>query len=55
MYEVMMGFNQSIVKYPSIAHFPGGASNDLVPNLANPKNPIPILDVKKPVKVIGAH
>ena len=34
-------FNKSIVKYPSIERFPGGASNDLKPNLQNPRNPLP--------------
>jgi arylsulfatase len=34
-------FNKSIVKYPNIERFPGGASNDLKPNLQNPKNPLP--------------
>ncbi len=40
---VMIEFDKTIVKYPNIQRFPGGASNDLVPNLQNPKNPIPIL------------
>jgi hypothetical protein len=34
-------FNKSIVKYPNIERFPGGASNDMIPNLQNPKNPLP--------------
>ena len=34
-------FNKSIVKYPNIERFPGGASNDLKPNLQNPRNPLP--------------
>jgi hypothetical protein len=37
-------FDKSIIKYPSIERFPGGASNDLIPNLQNPKNPLPLLD-----------
>jgi arylsulfatase A-like enzyme len=37
----LMEFNKSIVKYPNIERFPGGASNDLKPNLQNPKNPLP--------------
>jgi len=32
-YEVLVDFDKSIVKYPSIRRAPGGASNDLVPNL----------------------
>ena len=34
-------FNKSIIKYPSIKRFPGGASNDLLPNLQHPENPLP--------------
>ena len=26
---------------PNIERFPGGASNDMIPNLQNPKNPLP--------------
>jgi arylsulfatase len=37
----LMEFNKSIVKYPNIERFPGGASNDLKPNLQNLKNPLP--------------
>ena len=29
-FAVMFEFNQSIIKYPSLARVPGGASNDLV-------------------------
>jgi arylsulfatase A-like enzyme len=53
MYQVMIDFNKSILKYPSIARFPGGASNDLVPNLQNPANPVPIMDPNKAPRVIG--
>ena len=31
------------MKYPNIRRFPGGASNDLVPNLQDPDNPVPLL------------
>jgi arylsulfatase len=55
MSDVMVAFNKSIVKYPSIARFPGGASNDLVPNLSNPANPIPIMDMNKVPKTVTAH
>ncbi len=52
--EVLMQFNKSIVKYPSIARFPGGASNDLLPNLQNPANPLPLLgDLDKVPKTAG--
>ena len=38
--EVMLDFDQSMIKYPNIKRLPGGASNDLVPNLQNPANPV---------------
>jgi arylsulfatase len=41
---VLADFDKTIMKYPSIQRFPGGASNDLIPNLQNPKNPLPLLD-----------
>jgi len=44
----LMEFNRSIMKYPNLARFPGGESTDLLPNLANPKDPLPALDVTKP-------
>ena len=47
-------FNKSIVKYPNIERFPGGASNDMIPNLQNPRNPLPY-DPIKLGKTIGAH
>ena len=34
--------------------FPGGASNDTVPNLQHSDNPLPLMDIKKPARVIGA-
>ncbi len=40
---VILEFDQSIIKYPSITRFPGGASNDLIPNLQHPDNPLPLL------------
>lgn len=51
--EVMMDFNQSIMKYPSLRRVPGGASNDLVPNLQNPADPLPALDPANPPRVGG--
>ena len=48
-----MEFNKSIIKYPNIKRFPGGDSNDLIPNLKNPENPVPALDVKNPPKTKG--
>ncbi len=54
VYPVLIGFDMSIMKYPNIQRIPGGALNDLVPNLKNPGNPVPLLDPKKPVKVMPA-
>jgi hypothetical protein len=41
---VIFDFDKSIMKYPSIKRFPGGASNDLKPDLQHPENPLPLLD-----------
>jgi arylsulfatase len=46
-------FDKSIMQYPSITRFPGGASTDLRPNLQDPKNPVPSLDPAKPPRVEG--
>ena len=43
IYPVIVDFDKSIIKYPSITRFVGGASNDLVPNLQHPENPVPLL------------
>ncbi|HEY1863840.1 MAG TPA: hypothetical protein VGG77_09155 [Roseiarcus sp.] len=43
---VIMEFDQSIVDFPNIKRFPGGASNDQIPNLQNPDNPVPALDLR---------
>lgn len=40
---VIIDFDKSILKYPNIERSPGGASNDLVPNLQNPKDPLPLV------------
>ena len=48
VYPALIEFDKSIVKYPSIKRFPGGASNDLMPNLQNPENPVPVLDPNNP-------
>lgn len=53
LYPVLIDFDQSIIKYPSIKRFPGGASNDLMPNLQNPGAPVPALDPSKPPQVKG--
>ncbi len=36
---VIVDFDKSIMKYPNIKRFPGGASNDLIPDLQHPDNP----------------
>lgn len=43
---VLTEFDKSIMKFPNIRRFPGGASTDLIPNLQNPENPVPALDPK---------
>jgi arylsulfatase A-like enzyme len=49
--SVLTEFDKSIMKFPDIKRFPGGASNDLIPNLQHPENPVPALD---PNNVPGA-
>jgi arylsulfatase A-like enzyme len=49
---VLVDFDKSIMKYPSIKRSPGGASNDLMPNLQNPANPVPALDPNKMPKAV---
>jgi arylsulfatase len=43
IYPVIVDFDKSIMKYPSITRFVGGASNDLVPDLQHPQDPVPLL------------
>jgi hypothetical protein len=50
---VILDFDKTIMKYPSIKRFPGGASNDLVPNLQHPENPLPLLKDQKEPRVGG--
>jgi arylsulfatase A-like enzyme len=50
--EALVAFDKSIMKYPSIKRFPGGASNDLVPNLQHPENPVPAIDPKNMPKAM---
>jgi arylsulfatase A-like enzyme len=40
---VIFAFDQSIMKFPNIKRYPGGASNDLIPDLQHPDNPLPVL------------
>lgn len=53
----ILDFDKSIMKYPSIKRVPGGASNDLKPNLQHPDNPVPLLkdfeNLKNPVSEGG--
>ena len=49
-----MEFDKSIVDFPNIKRFPGGASNDMNPDLQHPGNPLPLMDIKKLVQTIGA-
>jgi len=53
IYPVLIDFDKSIMKYPNIKRYPGGASNDLQPNLQNPGNPVPALDPTKPTAFMG--
>ena len=51
---VILDFDKSILKYPNIKRSPGGASNELIPNLQNPADPLPLLkDAIDTVKVRG--
>jgi arylsulfatase len=43
IYPVVIDFDKSIMKYPSITRYVGGASTDLVPNLQRPDDPVPLL------------
>lgn len=44
--NVMLEFDESVMKYPSIRRFPGGGSTDLIPDLQHPDNPAPLLNPK---------
>jgi hypothetical protein len=50
----VMEFDKSIVDFPNIKRFPGGASNDENPNLQDPQNPLPLMDIHKVINVIGS-
>ena len=55
---VLAEFDKTIVKYPNIKRFPGGASNDMIPNLQHPENPVPLMDFKRgqqAAKAVGAE
>jgi arylsulfatase A-like enzyme len=40
---VMVAFDKTVMQYPNIQRFVGGASNDLIPNLQRPDDPVPLL------------
>jgi arylsulfatase A-like enzyme len=50
---VILDFNKTIIKYPSIARYLGGASNDLIPDLQHPENPLPLLKDKQVPTHVG--
>ncbi len=47
--QVMLAFDQSLMKFPSIQRYPGGASTDLIPNLQTPEDPVPLLKNMPPL------
>ena len=51
---VVLEFDKTIVKYPNIKRYPGGASNDIMPNLQTPENPVPLLDMSNPPNTKGS-
>ena len=51
---VVLEFDKTIVKYPNIKRYPGGASSDIMPNLQTPESPVPLLDMSNPPKTKGA-
>jgi len=53
IFQVLIDFDTSMIKYPNIRRFPGGASNDLQPNLQDPSNPVPALDPNNPPRIGG--
>jgi len=48
---VIIEFDKSIIKFPNIPRYLGGASNDLVPNLQQPGRPIPLLNDQQIEKI----
>jgi len=45
---VILDFDKTIIQYPNIKRYVGGASNDLVPNLQRPDDPVPLLKGSNP-------
>ncbi|MGH6990511.1 MAG: sulfatase-like hydrolase/transferase, partial [Stellaceae bacterium] len=54
VYPVLVAFDKSVVKYPNIKRYPGGASTDLIPNLQRPDDPLPQLKGVTMPKIEGA-
>jgi arylsulfatase len=52
IYPRLIEFDKSIMKYPNIQRYPGGASNDLKPDLQHPENPVPLLKGAEEPKAI---
>ncbi len=52
IYPALIEFDKSIMKYPSIQRFPGGGSNDLLPDLQHPANPVPLLKPENMPKTV---
>ncbi|WP_081670903.1 arylsulfatase [Sporocytophaga myxococcoides] len=52
---VVVAFDKSIMKYPSIKRIPGGASSDIRPNLQSPESPVPALDPNPPAMRVGGN
>ncbi|OGT37105.1 MAG: hypothetical protein A3F11_11035 [Gammaproteobacteria bacterium RIFCSPHIGHO2_12_FULL_37_14] len=50
---VIIDFDTSIMKYPNIKRFVGGASTDMIPNLQNPDNPLPTFKDQPKMPRIG--
>jgi arylsulfatase len=43
IYPVVVDFDKTVMRYPSISRYVGGASTDLMPNLQHPVNPVTLL------------
>jgi arylsulfatase len=52
---VLADFDKTIMMYPNIKRFPGGASTDLIPDLQHPENPVPALDKNNMPKALPSE
>src|SRR3990167_2897102 len=50
---IIIDFDTSIMKYPNIKRFVGGASTDMIPNLQNPDNPLPAFKEQPNIPRVG--